>query len=331
MNTSSREFSLIAQLFLNHPGRRRDVTLGIGDDAAIVRPSDDSDIAVTTDTMVQGVHFDERIPAAALGHKLVAVNLSDLAAMGAEPAWLSFALTIPHIDEAWLTEFAEGFFKLADYYHCSLIGGDVTRGPLCLSLTAQGILPRHRSLRREGARPGDRIYVSGTLGDAAAGLASLQGDGRVAGDASALVERLYRPTPRVALGQALRAVATACIDISDGLLADLSHLLVASDVGGTIELTDLPLSKATQDCVADVKQRILFAATGGEDYELCFTVPESARGALETIVKQIGVQVTCIGVIDKDKGLRTEWDDEAFDAQVEFGDLGYDHFEKDKV
>lgn len=325
MDTQRREFALIAKYFQNrsyartaaveqgansgfvltaNQRHRRDVALSIGDDAAVVVPPVDSGIAVTTDTMVAGVHFDDKTPIAAIGHKLVAVNLSDLAAMGAEPAWLSLSCALPSFDEHWLAEFSRGFFAAADYYHCALIGGDITRGPLTLTLTAQGIVPSHRYLTRSGAQPGDRIYVSGTLGDAALALAAQQGKAQLSENASqALLQRLYYPTPRVGLGQLLRNQASAAIDLSDGLAGDLGHVLQASGVGARIQLELLPRSaEFAASCTA--AEGWPYQLAGGDDYELCFTVPASRCDGIETLARQAGVQVTQIGVIEGNPGLR---------------------------
>lgn len=325
MHTHTPEFSLIAKYFKREQEKRRDVTCGIGDDAAVLLPAEDSALAVTTDTMVQGVHFDDNIPARALGHKLLAVNLSDLAAMGAEPAWLSLALTMPSVDEVWLAEFSQGLFQLADYYHASLIGGDVTRGPLTLTLTAHGQIPKGKALYRDGAKPGDRVYVSGTLGDAAAALAMQQERITRTLQYDALSQALLYPEPRVALGQALRVIASSAIDISDGLMSDLQHILSASEVGARIELADLPASEALQSAIPDQDTRLELQATGGEDYELCFTVPESRRGSLETVIRQLGIPIHCIGVIESERGLRTMLEGE----QKRFGAAGFSHFGAD--
>lgn len=315
------EFELIAQYFSRQKHIRSDVLLGQGDDCAVVTTTPATQIAVTTDTMVAGVHFDAHMPARAIGHKLVAVNLSDLAAMGAEPAWLSLAITMPEVDTKWIEDFTAGMYELAEYYHCQLIGGDTTRGPLTLTLTAQGLLPEGQKLTRAGAKPGDWIFVSGCLGDAAAALAVQQGRLEATDFVRhQLEERLFYPTPRVALGQAIRHAATSCVDVSDGLVADLGHILQRSNVGARLFLHQLPYSKVMLGL--DEQQRRDFALFGGDDYELCFTVPEEARGALETSLAHSGVSLTCIGQIDKQPGLRM------FDHQQEVSaqGRGYQHF-----
>lgn len=329
MHTLTKEFALIARYFRRSPtmeakSLRRDVLFGIGDDAAILAPPADCVLAVTTDTMVYATHFDANTPIKAIGHKLVAVNLSDLAAMGAEPAWLSLALTCPDIDEAWLTEFSEGFFALSDYYGCSLIGGDVTRGALSLTVTAQGFIPQGRAIYRAGAQPGDRIYVSGTLGDAAVALAGQQGKLNLTElQQLSLNKRLFYPSPQVALGQALRTIASSAIDLSDGLGSDLQHLLHAAQVGARIDINKLPAStNLAAALVADPIQKAQYQLFGGEDYELCFTVPESRRGSLETLVSQLGISITCVGIIEGEAGLRFMQDK----TQVSFNEMGFQHF-----
>lgn len=315
------EFQLIESYFRDLNQSRSDVLLGQGDDCAVVKTTPGTHIAVTTDTMLAGVHFDDKVPPRALGHKLVAVNLSDLAAMGAEPAWLSLAITLPDVDQDWLKEFSAGMHELAGYYHCELIGGDTTRGPLSLTLTAQGLLPENQRLTRHGARPGDWIFVSGDLGDAAAALAGQRGDLELSSFVQhKLNERLFYPTPRVALGQGLRGFATSCIDISDGLAADLNHVLTRSEVGARLFLHQLPCSEALRSLA--VEDQRYYALHGGDDYELCFTVPEEMRGSLETSLAHAGVALTCIGQIDKQPGLRFfDGDDE-----LQASNLGYQHF-----
>lgn len=315
------EFELIQHYFSDDRVRRSDVLLGQGDDCAVVRTTPDTHIAVTTDTMVGGVHFDQHVPARALGHKLIAVNLSDLAAMGAEPAWISLSVTLPNVEPDWLAELAAGIHELIGYYNCELIGGDTTQGPLSLTVTAQGLIPEGMQLTRHGARPGDWIFVSGHLGDAAAALAAQRGDIEVsAATLQAFEERLFYPTPRVALGQALRSIATSAIDISDGLASDLGHILRRSEVGARIFIDQLPVSPEL--AALDPAQQRKLALYGGDDYELCFTVDEESRGSLETSLAHLGVAYTCIGQIEKSPGLRFFDDDQA----VEIEGKGYQHF-----
>lgn len=315
------EFELIAAYFSADKPARSDVVLGQGDDCAIVSTTAATHMAVTTDTMVSGVHFDEKVPPRALGHKLVAVNLSDLAAMGAEPAWLSLSVTLPDVDPHWLQEFSAGLYELANYYNCQLIGGDTTRGPLSLTLTAHGLLPEGQHLKRHGAKPGDWIYVSGTLGDAAAALGAQRGDLELSrAQTQSLDERLFYPSPRISLGQALRGLATSAIDVSDGLSSDLSHILNRSGVGAHLQLPWLPLS-ATLSSLPSAQQRH-YALCGGDDYELCFTIPESSRGSLQTALMHSGVDVTCIGQIEAQSGLRLFDGEEQVAADAQ----GYQHF-----
>lgn len=293
------EFELIERYFAGD--RRRDVLLGIGDDAAIVRPR--GDLALAVDTLVAGVHFPPDAPPEAVGHKALAVNLSDLAAMGAEPAWLLLALTLPTAEEQWLDGFSRGLRGLAAEHEMALIGGDVTRGELTLSVQIGGYLPRGQGLRRSGARAGDLIFVSGSLGDAALGLELWQAGER--GGAPAidwLLGRLHHPTPRVALGRALLDLATAAVDLSDGLAADLGHVLAASGVGATVELARLPLSPAFRR--HGPAEPWPLAVAGGDDYELCFTAPATARDRIARQAEALGLALTCVGRIDREPGLR---------------------------
>ncbi|EEQ15575.1 Thiamine-monophosphate kinase (Thiamine-phosphate kinase) [Yersinia frederiksenii ATCC 33641] len=281
-------------------------------------------LAISTDTLVSGIHFLPDIDPADLGYKSLAVNLSDLAAMGADPAWLSLALTLPNVNEDWLQKFSDSLFDQLNYYGMQLIGGDTTRGPLSLTLTIQGLVPEGRALTRAGARIGDWIYVTGTLGDSAAGLAILQNELRVdnESDRATLIHRHLRPQPRILQGQALRDLASSAIDISDGLISDLQHILKASHCGARIELDELPYSEALTRQV-DAEQALSWALSGGEDYELCFTVPEINRGALEVALSNTGAGYTCIGQIGpQSEGLKFLREGKT----VELDFQGFDHF-----
>jgi len=273
------ESDLITRFFRNCGAQRRDVVLGVGDDAALTECPPGMQLAATTDTLVAGVHFPHPTPAAAIGHRALAVNLSDLAAMGARPAWALLALTLPAAEESWLAEFAAGFGALARAHEVALIGGDTTRGPLTVSVQLLGHVPRGRALTRAGGRAGQLLYVSGTPGDAAAGLALEQG--RLSAPPQAapyLRERFLMPTPRVALGERLRDYASACIDVSDGLLGDAGKLAAASGAGLEMQYAALPVSRALVEAVGEDAAREL-ALTGGDDYELLYTAPASVSAA----------------------------------------------------
>lgn len=290
------EFELIARYFDRVTSSRRDVEKGIGDDCALLTLPEKQTLAISTDTLVEGVHFLRDIHPSDLGYKALAVNLSDLAAMGADPAWLTLALTLPEVNEAWLKDFSDSLFELLDYYDMQLVGGDTTRGPLSLTLGIHGLVPQGRALKRSGARPGDWIYVTGTLGDSAAGLALLQHHMKINDPVAheALIKRHLRPMPRILQGQALRDLATSAIDLSDGLISDLRHILKASDCGARLNLDALPLSAVMKQHF-EPDQALRWALSGGEDYELCFTVPEINRGALDVALGHYGVPFTCIG------------------------------------
>lgn len=315
------EFNIITRYFTRH-AHRQDVLLGVGDDAALMEVPKGMQLAVSVDALVAGRHFPLETTPEAIGHKALAVNLSDMAAMGAEPAWATLALTLPEPDTDFLSGFAAGFYRLAEQCNVELVGGDTVRGPLQLVVQIQGLVPRGKALTRGGARPGDHLFVTGTLGDAGAGLAMVQEQLACAGSqGEELRRRLDYPTPRVAAGIALREIASAAIDISDGLLADLGHILEASVVGAELELDAIPLSAALRHCVADVEQRLRFALTAGDDYELCFTVAEEKLEALERTVADWDFPVTRIGRIRAETGV-------SFCNGVPPADLvsGYDHF-----
>ncbi len=293
---AASEFDIIARYFTPRGALRDDVRVGVGDDGAVLHVPAGSDLVVSTDTLVRNVHFSDDTPPEDIGYKALAVSLSDLAAMAAEPAWATLALTIPSADEAWIAAFARGFFELAEFHHLALVGGDLTRGPLSITAAVYGYAPTGICLRRGGARPGDEIFVTGTLGDAALALA----EGPHA-EHACLLARLRRPTPRVAEGLALRGLASSGIDISDGLCADLGHLLIQSGCGATVDLETLPLSPALR-AVQDPERRFMLALAGGDDYELCFTVPPGHRKALES--RWNGAPMTCIGRIEAAPGSR---------------------------
>ncbi|WP_034947416.1 thiamine-phosphate kinase [Erwinia oleae] len=320
------EFELITRYFDRVTSSRRDVEKGIGDDCALLTVPEKQMLAISTDTLVEGVHFLRDIHPADLGYKALAVNLSDLAAMGADPAWLTLAMTLPSVNEAWLKDFSDSLFELLDYYDMQLIGGDTTRGPLSLTLGIHGMVPAGKALKRAGARPGDWIYVTGTLGDSAAGLALLQHRVKISDPAAheALIKRHLRPMPRILQGQALRSLASAAIDISDGLISDVQHILRASGCGARINIDALPLSPAMKQHF-ESEQALRWALAGGEDYELCFTVPEINRGALDVALSHFGVPFTCIGqMAPQSEGLTLLQDGKPVDIDLK----GFDHFDQ---
>lgn len=316
------EFQLIHRFF-ERAAHSEHVALGPGDDAALVRVPAGCELAVAIDTLVAGVHFPADTTAADVGYKSLAVNLSDLAAMGAEPAWATLALTLPGADEEWVREFAAGFFALADAAGLALIGGDMTQGPLTVSVQVAGHVPAGQALRRSGARNGDQVWVTGTVGDAALALAHLAGGVVVpAASLDSVLARLNRPQPRLREGAALRGIATAAIDLSDGLGADLGHVLEASGVGATIHAERLPLSAALRGQLA-AGGAWNFALGGGDDYELCFTAPPEHQSAITQRFDELGTRCTCIGRIEDAAGLRCVMPDgETIDPRT----LGYDHF-----
>jgi thiamine-monophosphate kinase len=318
------EFSLIARYFDRVRSSRRDVETGIGDDCALLTVAEKQLLAISTDTLVSGIHFLPDIDPRDLGHKALAVNLSDLAAMGADPSWLTLAITLPEVDESWLAAFSDSLFEQLDYYDMQLIGGDTTRGPLAMTLGIHGLVPAGRALKRSGARPGDWIYVTGTPGDSAAGLAILQDRLTVKDPTQAayLKKRHLRPTPRILHGQALRDLASSAIDLSDGLISDLGHILKASECGARIDLDALPYSTAIKENVsADLA--LQWALSGGEDYELCFTVPEMNRGALDVAIGNLGIPFTCIGQVGPEsEGLQFLQNGKPVTLDLK----GYDHF-----
>lgn len=302
------EFELIDRFF-KRPVRRAD--LGVGDDCALLQPAPGMQLALSCDMLVEGRHFLPEVDPAALGHKALAVNLSDLAACGAQPRAFLLALALPRADAAWLAPFARGLLALADAHDCELIGGDTTQGPLNLSITVLGEVPRGQALLRSGARAGDEVYVSGSLGDARLALEALQGRLSLPAPVfEAARARLERPTPRLALGLALRGLASAAADVSDGLLGDLGHILKASGVGARIEAeAALPLLAAAAPlaqagCPLGREQQLACVLAGGDDYELVFTAPAAARAAVQAAAQASQTPVTRIGRIEAEPGLR---------------------------
>lgn len=319
------EFELIERFFRRAP-RNADVRVGIGDDGAVIAPAAGMEYVLSVDMLVEGRHFTADADPARLGHKVLAVNLSDLAAMGALPRFALLAGALPDPDPAWLTAFMRGFDALADQYDVELIGGDTTRGPRNLCVTAIGELPAGTALRRAGANPGDTLFVSGTLGDAALALAVAAGRTRVDDETHpALRRRLDAPEPRVAAGVALRGIATAALDISDGLCGDLGHLLAASRVGATVDLAAIPCADALRaKRVGD--ERVLALAcllAGGDDYELCFTAPPAQRERIDALALALALPLTAIGAITAEVGLVVR--DERGDALASLP-KAFDHF-----
>jgi thiamine-monophosphate kinase len=312
------EFELIDRIRKRNRVTRDDVVQGIGDDCARVIVPDGYELALTSDTLIAGVHFPHGTSAHAIGYKSLAVNLSDLAAMGAEPAWVTLALSMPEKDTIWLDQFAEGFYSLAEKYQVCLIGGDTTRGPLTITIQAHGFIPANKALLRSGARVGDYICVTGTLGDAGFELMKLEGKKQTV----SAYNKLNYPIPRIETGIALREIASAAIDISDGLIADLGHVLQASDVGAGLKLEDIPLSPALMED-QDPGMMLQLALTAGDDYELCFTIPEQHIETVNALQYQLNLPFKHIGNIEKQKGLRIYRKD---DQPLEIAANGYDHF-----
>jgi thiamine-monophosphate kinase len=293
------EFSLIDRFFARRAGVIRsaaDGALGIGDDCALLAPRSGEMLAISTDMLVEGRHFFADIDPRALGHKALAVNLSDLAAMGATPLAFTLAFALPQASEEWLAAFSDGLFELAERYDCELIGGDTTAGPLNLCLTVFGSVPPRLALRRDAAQAGDDIWISGALGDARAGLGVLRGEWTAGpSDAAAFRCALERPEPRVALGLALRGIAHAALDLSDGLAGDLLHILERSQLHAEVDIDAVPRSVALRRLSPEIQQRCTLA--GGDDYELCFTAPATARASVEAAGREADIAVTRIGTI----------------------------------
>ncbi|MEG2805169.1 thiamine-phosphate kinase [Stenotrophomonas sp.] len=304
------EFTLIDRIRARTV-ERDDIPLGIGDDAALLQPRPNEQLVVTADTLNAGVHFPVETPAFEIGWKTLAVNLSDLAAMGARPAWCTLAMSLPDAGEDWIEAFADGFFALADQHDIALIGGDTTRGPLSLSVTAMGQVARGQALRRDRAQVGDDVWVSGTLGDAAGALRLWQqGQLDVAkptlfADHETLRRRLLLPSPRVTLGLRLRAFAHAAVDLSDGLVADLGHIAARSGVGAQLDADVLPISPELRDLLGRDGARDC-ALHGGDDYELCFTAAADQRDALHYLAESLDLPLTRVGRIVDGQGVQVD-------------------------
>ena len=321
------EFDLIARYF-TRPVRH--AALGVGDDCALLAPRPGMQLAISSDMLVEGRHFFADVDPEALGHKALAVNLSDLAACGARPLAFTLALALPRVDEAWLAGFSKGLLALADAHGCELVGGDTTQGPLNICITVFGEVPAGQTLLRSGARAGDDIYVSGTLGDARLALEALLGHIHLPDELLAQArQRLERPTPRVALGLALRGIASSAMDVSDGLLGDFGHILKASGVGASIRTDEtiklIAAGAYPSSATGQFDQKLLQQCTlaGGDDYELLFTAPPQHRAAVAAAAAQSQTAVTCIGQVQAEPGLRL------VDAQgqpVEHRFASFDHF-----
>ncbi|WP_299079446.1 thiamine-phosphate kinase [uncultured Paraglaciecola sp.] len=319
-----KEFNVIEDFFKAKSIQRKDVIIGIGDDGAVTHVPQGQALVTTTDTLLSGVHFLPDTSPHAIAQKAIAVNLSDLAAMGAQPAWISLSLSLPEVDQAWLQAFSTGLQQHAEYYSVQLIGGDTVKGPLAITITAQGFVPFDQALTRSQAKPGDSVYVTGTLGDAGLGLHIAQNKCVVNDQLNReyLLNRLHYPTPRLMAGTSLRRLASACIDISDGLVSDIKHILKASQCGATLHVDKLPLSQALKVSVSS-SQAIDYALSAGDDYELLFTVSEEQKGHLETTLASANVPATYIGQLNGNMGkLELRQNDKPFESSAE----GYQHF-----
>jgi thiamine-monophosphate kinase len=317
------EFELIGKYFARLGAERADVRIGVGDDGAVLMPPASRELVAVTDTLVEGVHFPPGSPAISIGHRAFAVNLSDIAAMGAEPAWALLALSLPRPDEQWLGQFARAAGDLCRRHGVALVGGDTTRGTLTITVTIIGIVPIGVALERKGGQPGDAVFVTGSPGDAAAGLALEQGRLHVADPMSAQIlrDRFLFPTPRCEVGVALRGLASACIDVSDGLGGDLEKLCAASGCGAEVDAAALPVSESLLGAVGRESARE-YALTGGDDYELLFTVPLARLGAMTNAIARGLGPVTRIGSLVAGNGVRVL----ARGGVMQFSGAGFDHF-----
>jgi len=326
---SLSEFDIIKNYFSNIGPQRDDVPFGVGDDCAVLSPGKDVNIVVTVDNLVKDVHFDDLTPVDSIAYKAVMVSVSDIAAMGAKPAWLSLALTLPDADQHWLQQFTQGLREACDVTGVRLVGGNISRGPLNISTHLTGLLQNQKALYRSGASVGDNIYVSGHLGEAALGLMIHQQ--KIARksfnpkDMQYLLSRLYKPTARISTGLALQSIASACIDISDGLMSDLGHLLTSSKCGASVELTQLPVHECFESLFEHVGQW-QSPLCGGEDYELCFTAANSYAEKIQQISQDLDVKLTQIGRIEKQAGLKIMHKGEIMPLKSDSSLTGYTHF-----
>lgn len=313
------EFNLIHEYFTRNA---ENADLGVGDDAALFRVSPHHQLAVSVDMSVAGTHFYADAAPYDIGWKSMAVNISDMAAMGATPKWATLAIALPDINREWLAEFSRGLFSCADAFKVHLIGGDTTRGALNISIQIMGEVPTGKALLRSGAKPEDDIWVSGHLGSAALGLAQLQGKIELPAEVRQIcLAALNQPKPRVNLGLALQTFSHSCIDVSDGLLADLGHILQASNLGASIDLSHIPCQTHLQSRLDNplIRQCIL---AGGDDYELVFTAPASQRAAIKSLSEQLNLQLTTIGHTTKNLGLSVHYQGQI----LEISQKGFDHF-----
>ena len=318
------EFEIIQQYFASHNGQvsRSDVVIGIGDDAAITEVAAGQQLVSTTDVLIAGVHFPEATDTADIGYKALAVNISDLAAMGADPAWFSLTLSMPNADPVWLEPFSRGLFAIADEFNMVLVGGDTVRGPLVIGVQAFGLVPNGEALLRSNAKVGDAIYVTGNVGDAAVATQSLQGKIKLEPmEQQQVLTKLNRPRPRVAAGKVLRGVANSCIDLSDGLAADLNHILEASGVGATINIDSIPVSTVYKKHIEQLGG-LARAMSFGDDYELCFTLPANIDGSSLTKL-DLQVAYARVGTIEAEPGLRIN---DSNGQEIKLNQRGYNHF-----
>ncbi len=316
---SPLEFNIIKQYFSNITNKKNSagIHMGVGDDAAIVSIPENKNLVICTDTLNEGVHFPLSTSAYDIAYKALAVNLSDLAAMGATPKWFTLNISLPSVNEDWLADFSKGLKQLADEYQLNLIGGDTTRGALSISITLAGYIDKSQGLLRSGAKVGDKVYISGCTGEAACGLACLSAS-EVMGDSEKyFITRLNQPTARVNLGLSLLGIANACVDVSDGLLADIAHIAEASQCGIQLDLNAIPLP-----AISDTEQARRYALSGGDDYELVFTVASSNQAKLDKLISQTDLPISRIGEVVATKGIQLLDNNKPVDLPR----FGYEHF-----